>query len=141
MGLNEQIVGLNKFLTVIYNEETRLSTILAKVGYDSRQIEILRRDHAEKIINNFISLVRDRMSAAKDGERLFLIINRRFGLDGNPVETLESIGTKLKISRERVRQLEKKAIRRSRHKAYTSLWEKGLGHLASELLEVNIDID
>ena len=41
-----------------------------------------------------------------------LIIQLRFGLGGNPPESLELVGKKLKLSRERVRQLEERAIRR-----------------------------
>jgi len=41
-----------------------------------------------------------------------VIIQLRFGLGGNPPESLELVGKKLKLSRERVRQLEERAIRR-----------------------------
>ncbi len=41
-----------------------------------------------------------------------LIIQLRFGLGGNAPESLELVGKKLKLSRERVRQLEERAIRR-----------------------------
>jgi RNA polymerase primary sigma factor len=42
------------------------------------------------------------------------IIKLRFGLDGAKPESLDTIGKKLKISRERVRQLEEKALGRLR---------------------------
>ena len=139
MGLKKQVIGLNESLTAVYKVETRWSTILAKFGFDSRQIENLRFNHIDKIVNDFILLVRCRVSLAKDGERLFYIINRRFGLDGNPIETFQNIGTQLGISGKRVRQLHNKAVRRSRHKAYISWWETNLSDLASQLLEVNMN--
>lgn len=40
------------------------------------------------------------------------IIIRRFGLEGNPVSTLEEIGKTLKITRERVRQIEAIALKK-----------------------------
>jgi RNA polymerase sigma factor (sigma-70 family) len=43
------------------------------------------------------------------------VIIRRFGLDDEPSETLASIGTKLGISREAVRQIEAKALTRLQH--------------------------
>ena len=39
---------------------------------------------------------------------------RRFGLDGQPPQTLEEVGTDLGITRERVRQLETRALRELR---------------------------
>lgn len=40
------------------------------------------------------------------------IIVRRFGLFGNEPETLESIGSALKLTRERIRQIEKKGLKK-----------------------------
>ncbi|MGC8492214.1 MAG: sigma-70 family RNA polymerase sigma factor [Syntrophobacteraceae bacterium] len=40
------------------------------------------------------------------------ILRLRFGLDGQPAETLEKIGKLFNVSKERIRQIEKKAIRK-----------------------------
>ena len=42
------------------------------------------------------------------------VLIRRFGLDGNPPQTLEQVGNALGITRERVRQLEARALRELR---------------------------
>jgi RNA polymerase primary sigma factor len=42
------------------------------------------------------------------------VLMRRFGLDGNPPQTLEQVGEGLGITRERVRQLEARALRELR---------------------------
>jgi RNA polymerase primary sigma factor len=42
------------------------------------------------------------------------VVLRRFGLDGEPSETLEEVGSALGITRERVRQLETRALRELR---------------------------
>jgi len=47
-------------------------------------------------------------------ERMRHVVNRRFGLDGEPPQTLEEVGTDLGITRERVRQLETRALRELR---------------------------
>jgi RNA polymerase primary sigma factor len=43
------------------------------------------------------------------------ILKMRFGLDGEKPLSLQQIGEKFKLSKERIRQIEKKAIRRLRH--------------------------
>lgn len=42
------------------------------------------------------------------------ILNYRFGLDGNPERTLEEVGAKFKVTRERVRQIQNIALHRLR---------------------------
>jgi RNA polymerase sigma factor (sigma-70 family) len=42
------------------------------------------------------------------------VLRRRFGLEGDPPETLESIGTRLGYSRERIRQIEGTGLRKLR---------------------------
>ena len=46
--------------------------------------------------------------------RMKHVVLRRFGLDGKPPQTLEEVGTDLGITRERVRQLETRALRELR---------------------------
>jgi RNA polymerase primary sigma factor len=46
--------------------------------------------------------------------RMRHVLQRRFGLDGHPSETLEEVGAGLGITRERVRQLESRALRELR---------------------------
>lgn len=47
-------------------------------------------------------------------EREWYVIVRRFGLDGDPEATLETIGAILGVTRERIRQLEAKALEKLR---------------------------
>src|SRR4051812_30055405 len=49
--------------------------------------------------------------------RMRLVIVRRFGLDGQTPQTLEQVGSELGITRERVRQLESRALRELRSQA------------------------
>jgi RNA polymerase primary sigma factor len=47
-------------------------------------------------------------------ERMRHVLSLRFGLDGNPPKTLEEVGVELGVTRERVRQLESRALRELR---------------------------
>jgi RNA polymerase primary sigma factor len=49
--------------------------------------------------------------------RMRRVLSLRFGLDGESPQTLEEVGTQLGITRERVRQLETRALRELRHAA------------------------
>jgi RNA polymerase primary sigma factor len=49
--------------------------------------------------------------------RMRLVLERRFGLDGEAPQTLEDLGTDLGITRERVRQIETRALRQLRNLA------------------------
>ena len=49
--------------------------------------------------------------------RMRFVIERRYGLDGQASQTLEELGNELGITRERVRQLENKALRELRRAA------------------------
>lgn len=66
-------------------------------------------------------LVRELLGTLKDRDRE--ILSQRFGLDGLEMETLESIGKKYNLTRERVRQIEKDSIlqlKKTKNKALES---------------------
>lgn len=47
------------------------------------------------------------------------VLRLRFGLDGEDEHTTEEVGKMLRVSRERIRQIEAKALRKLRHRSYT----------------------
>jgi RNA polymerase primary sigma factor len=55
------------------------------------------------------------------------VVKLNFGLSGNPVMTLQEIGDTFDLSRERVRQIREKAIRRLRHESKSHILMKYLG--------------
>jgi hypothetical protein len=117
MSVKQQVNGLNEFLTAVYGTETRLSSLLASLGFDSVQVEIIRGKYLEPTVTSFLSSLRERMAAGLDGERLYEITSRRFGLDGGPPDSLETLSQRLGLSLERIRQLDDEAITRCKSTA------------------------
>ena len=55
------------------------------------------------------------------------VVRLNFGLGGQPAMTLQEIGDTVDLSRERVRQIREKAIRRLRHQSKSHILKKYLG--------------
>ena len=74
-------------------------------------------------------------------EREIFVISSRFGLNGNQPETLEIIGEKLNVTRERVRQIEAKALRKLRMKKNSKKLEAYAGHPIFRYDAISYDAD
>ena len=57
-------------------------------------------------------------------EREEEVLRARFGLDGHPL-TLSEIGEKMGVTRERVRQIEARALGKLRHPSVSRVWHEG----------------
>ena len=86
------------------DEDTTLGELIADEDYDVEEV-ILDSDLKE-IIEETLNTIGDR---SKD------ILVRRFGLNGEEPMTLEEIGKIYGVTRERIRQIENKALRKLKH--------------------------
>lgn len=99
-----------------------LQSLEAPIGEDEEIFvkDIVAESH-EHLPDNILSelRMRDEMEKAlgKVGERERQILEMRFGLNGTEKMTLEMVGKKLRLSRERVRQLEERGLQRLRRAA------------------------
>jgi RNA polymerase sigma factor (sigma-70 family) len=106
-------------------DRTRLETMAQTFQYvstdapasadDDRALEtMLAADSVEPEEEALKIGLRERLEAALSQlpERERMIVRQRFGLDNDESETLEQIGTRLSVSRERIRQLENRALKR-----------------------------
>ena len=133
-SIRETVIGLNEFLTDVYKIETRLSSLLSGLGFEASQIEEIRKNHLTEVVAAFVCCLRDRVLTFQGGERAYRIISRYYGLDGEPRENLQCLGNELSITRERVRQLKEKALRKCKTQASREFLEVKLKEIATQLL-------
>jgi RNA polymerase primary sigma factor len=81
-------------------------------------------------ISTVLNVVREHVKSALDvlSDREAEIIKLRFGIDGNEPQTLEEVGKRFNITRERVRQIEAVALKKLAH--------PGRSKILKDLLEI-----
>jgi len=89
----------------VHGEESRLLDVLPNESQPPPDAELIHESLCYEIHQALTTLP----------ERDAAVIRYYFGVDGCPQLTLEEIGEKLGLTRERVRQIKEKAIRRLRH--------------------------
>lgn len=130
MDFKVQLAGLNELLSVIYGEETRLSTLLAELGFEPSQIEQLKDSHLESVVGQFLGVIHKRLTSDSGKDIYYQIICRRYGLDGEPHEQLSTIAERHQFSREYMRQLFDEIIQRCQSKTWQKELKTSLKHIA-----------
>lgn len=102
LGLNERVTSVD-FPTSQNSDKSLLDTIPDEQNLDPSLL--LQNSDVQKHIDMWLSQLSDKQCA---------VVERRFGLHGNEVATLEEIGNELGVTRERVRQIQIEAIKRLR---------------------------
>lgn len=111
-SLKAMTLSLNSLLTDVYGVEKRASEILVDFGLEQSHIDVLKGEMLGTFYANIKFALECRFLHYSNGHRLLIILCRRYGLFGHKKETLEEIGNSMGVSRERVRQLQNKAIKR-----------------------------
>lgn len=99
-------------------------------GEDNRLLDVIQDDRQPAPDNNLMNeslKVEVRRALATLSEREAEVIRLYFGLDREHSLTLEEIGEKFNLTRERVRQIKEKAIRRLRHASRSKQLRSYLG--------------
>ncbi len=102
LGLNERITSVDA-PSPYDSEKTLLDTLPDEHNLDPSLL--LQNSDVKEHIDTWLSLLSDKQCA---------VVERRFGLHGSEVSTLEEIGNELGVTRERVRQIQIEAIKRLR---------------------------
>jgi RNA polymerase primary sigma factor len=101
----------------VQGEENSLLDVLENDGEDKPDSGLMN-DSLRKEVNRALSTLTQREAD---------VVMLYFGLDGNHAMTLEEIGEKFNLTRERVRQIKEKAIRRLRHTSRSKALKTYLG--------------
>ena len=80
--------------------------LLLNTIFTGKTPEVINQNAAETVINKAISSLTSREQE---------IVAMRFGLTGGTKKTLQQIGDHFGVSRERIRQIERKIIRKLKH--------------------------
>ena len=94
---------------VFDNEEPGESKDIVNKQYLMKDEDIIKKINEADLHNK----INDLLNTLKPRERDVIIA--RYGLDGSGEKTLEEVGFRFGVTRERIRQIEVKAIRRLRH--------------------------
>jgi len=106
----EVVKGSTSLENPVYNEEQEEDTL-------GHMIEDTKASSPEDLIS-ILKMHDELKNALKEiGDRERMILEMRYGLSGTNPMTLQEIGDKLKLSRERVRQIEERAVLRLRRVA------------------------
>ncbi len=102
LGLNERVTSVDS-PSPYDAEKSLLDTLPDEQNLDPSQL--LQNSDVQEHIDTWLELLSDKQRA---------VVERRFGLHGREVSTLEEIGNELGVTRERVRQIQIEAIKRLR---------------------------
>ena len=102
LGLNERVTSVDMPMRQ-ESDKSLLDSIPDEQNTDPSLL--LQNSDVQKHIDIWLSQLSDKQCA---------VVERRFGLHGNEVATLEEIGNELGVTRERVRQIQIEAIKRLR---------------------------
>ncbi len=102
LGLNERIASVDS-PSGYDSDKSLLDTLPDEQNSDPSLL--LQNDDVQRHIDTWLCQLSDKQRA---------VVERRFGLHGHEVCTLEEIGNELGVTRERVRQIQLEAIRRLR---------------------------
>jgi len=102
LGLNERTASTDS--TIMHDSaRTLLETIPDDGAHDP--VETLQENDVQTNIEQWLGQLNEKQRE---------VVERRFGLHGHPVSTLEEVGEEIGVTRERVRQIQMDALRRLR---------------------------
>jgi phage host-nuclease inhibitor protein Gam len=135
MNIRQQVDGLNTFLTAVFGTEARLSSVLKELGFNEQQIELIRTSHLERVVTQYLVSIRGRMLEWQDDERLFAVLSRRYGWDGQAPLAAATTGTPTAHSIEQIARLERDAVEKWKPRSLQQFLKWSLHSISLRLID------
>lgn len=116
MNISKETVSLETPVFEDKRDSSYLGDFITDNKYESPESNVEKKS-LQSIINSLLKTLTEKEKT---------IIEYRFGLNGNKPMSLKEIGKKYKLTKERIRQIEKKALSRLRHTTRSSKLENYL---------------
>ena len=103
LGLNERVTSVD---SPFERDTDRALIDMIADEHNQDPARLLQDADMQRHIDAWVAQLNDKQRA---------VVERRFGLDGREIATLEEVGLEIGVTRERVRQIQIEALRRLRH--------------------------
>ncbi len=113
-------ISIEKIEDILEAIDTRILSLNVPVGPDTNATlaEFIPDEHTENpAVKAETTILKDKVGTLLDAltARERLVVCSRFGLMNHPIRTLQEISDELHVTRERIRQIEFKALKKMRH--------------------------
>ncbi len=104
----QNILGLSEQLSTVDSGSLDKDKLLQEAIADDKQVDpsnLLQTEEVQACLHDWLAQLNDKQRQ---------VVEQRFGLNGDDVSTLEEVGARIGVTRERVRQIQVEALRRLR---------------------------
>ncbi len=104
----QNILGLSEQLSTVESSTLDKDKMLQETVADDKQLDpssVLQREEVQACLNDWLAMLNDKQRQ---------VVEQRFGLNGDDVATLEEVGERIGVTRERVRQIQVEALKKLR---------------------------
>ena len=104
----QNILGLSEQLSTVETSTLDKDKLLQETVADDKQPDpssVLHKEEVQACLHEWVALLNDKQRQ---------VVEQRFGLNGDDVATLEEVGSRIGVTRERVRQIQVEALKKLR---------------------------
>lgn len=134
MDTNTRASGLDELFSVIYGDNTHLSTVLQTLGFEPTQIQQLQNGRLESVSGQFLDAIHRHLTNHYGRDTYYKILSRHYGLDGEPRQPLSAIAESYGFRPEYLYHLLEEIIERCRSKTWQTELKKSWKYIVMKEL-------